>query len=203
MKFDEKTFLEILKEPRPDPGGGAACAYVGLVATVLAEKICSIEVTRAIKNGHDHKHLDSLLEHVKSRSKIFRLLIERDITAYAMLANSVRNGLRWPENYEIVLEAILCPSDIISCAIASMALISDIGHSCGRRLVPDLMVALEFVHTVVAASCHIAEANLKHVEEPGVRESQKAQLHELVRKAGRHYSRILDSFKRLCLDKDC
>ncbi len=195
MRFDETTFLNVLREPRPDPGGGSTAAYTVLVALALAEKICVLEILRAKKRKGDHRNLDNVLEKIGLTSDSFKMFIEKDALAYQRLANSVSSGRRWPDNYDEVSEAIQCPYDIILGAIDSLQLISDIGRSCRHWLIPDLLVALEITHASAKAAFHIAMANLEHIEEIRARQSKTDQIESAFRKTERHYFRVLEGLK--------
>jgi len=195
MRFDETTFLNDLREPRPDPGGGATAAYTVLVALALTEKICVLEIRRAKKRKNDNRDLDNILEKIRLTSRSFMIFIQKDVLAYQRLANSIIAGRRWPDNYDEVSEAIQCPYDIILAAIDSLQLISDIGCSCRHWLIPDLLVALEITHAAAKAAFHIAIANLEHIEEIRARQSKTDQIELAFRKAERHYSRVLEGLK--------
>ncbi|MGC8658193.1 MAG: cyclodeaminase/cyclohydrolase family protein [Desulfomonilaceae bacterium] len=195
MKFDESEFLAKLKEPKPDPGGGATAAYVGLVALTLTEKICIIEIARAVKKRVGHEHLDYLLQQLGARADAFRSLIDQDIRVYSELAASIKSGLQWPANHEIILGAIECPCQIIRNANESITLIEDLGRICARWLIPDLLVALEMALSCAKASYHIANANSEYVEDPVVRKSQTCQIGETFQKATHHYSEVLDALR--------
>jgi formiminotetrahydrofolate cyclodeaminase len=195
MLFDETTFLSELREPKPDPGGGSAAAYAGMVALALVEKICILEILRAKKRRDDHKNLDNLLRQVRLKSDFLKSLAENDVLAYASLAASIKDGLRWPENYEVVTEAIESPYRMILGAIDSLQLVFDIGRSCRQWLIPDLFVALELTRASAKAAFHIAMANLDHIEETRARQSRTDQLESASRKVERHYSRVLESLK--------
>jgi len=195
MRFDETTFLNDLREPRPDPGGGATAAYTVLVALALTEKICVLEIRRAKKRKNDNRDLDNILEKIRLTSRSFIIFIQKDVLAYQRLANSIIAGRRWPDNYDEVSEAIQCPYDIILAAIDSLQLISDIGCSCRHWLIPDLLVALEITHAAAKAAFHIAIANLEHIEEIRARQSKTDQIELAFRKAERQYSRVLEGLK--------
>ncbi len=195
MRFDETTFLSELREPKPDPGGGSTAAYVEMVSLALVEKICVLEILRAKKRRNDHKNLDNLLRQVRLRSDSLKSLVENDVLAYESLAASIKDGLRWPENYEMVTEAIESPHRIILGAIDLLQLISDIGRYCRHWLIPDLLVALELTRACAKAALHIAIANLDHIEDTRARQSRAEQLELASRRVERHYSRVLESFK--------
>ncbi|MGO8880730.1 MAG: cyclodeaminase/cyclohydrolase family protein [Desulfomonilaceae bacterium] len=195
MRFDETTFLSELREPKADPGGGSTAAYVEMVALALVEKICVLEILRAKKSMNDHKNLDNLLRQVRLKSDSLKSLVENDVLAYERLAASIKDGLRWPENCEMVTEAIESPYHIILGAIDSLQLISDIGCSCRHWLIPDVLVALELTRASAKAAFHIAIANLDHIEETTARQSRAEQLESAFRRAERYYSRVLESFK--------
>lgn len=195
MRFDEGSFLNLLKEPRPDPGGGSTAAFTVLVALSLAEKVCVLEIARAKGKRDDQKYLNNLLDRLRTKSKSCWSLVERDVVAYEKLSASIKRGLNWPGNYEMVLEAIDCPHTIMLVAIDSFQLISEIGHACSLWLIPDLLVTLELARASGHGAYHIAMFNLDYIEELKARQSKEDQLELSLRKSERRYLRVLESLK--------
>jgi formiminotetrahydrofolate cyclodeaminase len=195
MRFEESTFLDALRQPRPYPGGGSVSSYTGLVGLTLAEKICHIEALRAEKMGSSHKVWDELIQKIEGKANSFKKLIERDVSAYDSLAYSIRSGERWPKNSGVVFEAIACPYRMVVEVAASFELILEIGCSCRGWLVPDLLVVLEMMKGSAKSAFHIAMANVKYVEDDESRRFRINELESAACEAEQNYSSVLKSLK--------
>ncbi|MFA6221628.1 MAG: cyclodeaminase/cyclohydrolase family protein [Desulfomonilaceae bacterium] len=191
MPFEESTFLDALRQPRPYPGGGSVSSYTALVGLTLAEKICHIEALRAEKTGCSRKICDELLQKIKGKINSFKKLIERDISAYDSLADSIRNGERWPKISGVVSEAIACPYKMVVEVADSFELILEVGRNCRRWLVPDLMVVLEILRGSAKSAFHIAMANVEYVEDHEARRFQIDELESAACEAEQNYSSVL------------
>ena len=195
MRFEESTFLDALRQPRPYPGGGSVSSYSALVGLTLAEKICHIEAVRAEKTGFSRTVCDELLQKIKGKINSFKKLIERDVSAYDSLADSIRNGERWPKNSDVVSEAIACPYNMVVEVADSFELILEIGRNCSRWLVPDLLVVLEIVRGSAKSAFHIAMANVEYIEDDEERELRINELELAACEAEQNYSSALESLR--------
>jgi formiminotetrahydrofolate cyclodeaminase len=191
MRFEESTFLDALRQPRPYPGGGSVSSYTALVGLTLAEKICRIEALRAEKTGCSREVFDEALQKIKGKIYSFKKLIERDVSAYDSLADSLRSGERWPKNSDVVFEAIACPYKMVVEVVNSFELILEIGRNCRMWLVPDLMVVLELLRGSAKSAFHIAMSNVEHVEDHEARRFQINELESAACEAEQNYSSVL------------
>lgn len=153
------AFINQLSQPRPDPGGGAAAAYGGMLALALLEKVVRLEAQR-------HAHRDNRqdweekLERIRQLSGDLDRLREEDVRAYAQMAQVRASGSRGQEWQEAVAYALKVPQEIMAQARAALALLAWAGVRCRKHLISDLQVAREFLGAALQGAYQIARANL-------------------------------------------
>jgi formiminotetrahydrofolate cyclodeaminase len=179
------SFLDDLRRPRPDPGGGAAAAHGALLGMALVEKIALVEQRRASrKNGEDHTDhtWEALLRQALRLQVVFTRLRAEDVQAYHALAEVLKAGDD-PDRLQDALDtAVQCPLRIMESSREALTLVEDAGKRCRQYLVADVLVACEFLGAAVEGAHHIAMANIPLVESPSVRERWLSELsQELVR----------------------
>jgi len=153
------SFLEQLSQPRPDPGGGAAAAYGGMLALALVAKVAQLEAQRPANQGNRQVWEEKLGE-IKLLSGDLERLREEDVRAYSQIAQVRASGSRGPEWQEAVEYALKVPQEIMARAREALALLAWAGARCRRHLVSDLQVGREFLGATLQGAYHIARANL-------------------------------------------
>lgn len=177
------SFLEHLSQPRPDPGGGAAAAFGGMLALALLAKVARLEAQRPANQG-DRQVWEEKLEQIRQLTADLDRLREDDVRAYAQMAQvraSDRQGPEWQEAVEYALEV---PQEIMAAAQEALALVAWAGARCRKHLVSDLQVALEFLGAALQGAYHIARANLPLVADEARRQDFSQKLTEAAQ-AGR------------------
>jgi formiminotetrahydrofolate cyclodeaminase len=159
------SFLDELRRPRPDPGGGAAAAHGALLGIALAEKIIQLESKRAADNNSGTGLWGGHLREVSRLTLQFTRLRSEDVEAYQNLAEALRSGEGGTRLHDALVGAIRCPVEIMRQARGALDLIEDVGKRCRRFLVADVLVACEFLGVALHSGCHIAKANLPLMED--------------------------------------
>ncbi len=152
-------FLEELARPRPDPGGGAAAAFGGLVGLALVEKVVQLEAQRPSNQGNRQIWEEKLGQIQRLTDDLDRLR-EEDVWAYRRLAQVLDFGSRNPDRQEAVAYALKVPQEIMARAREALTLVAWTGQRCRKHLVSDLQVAREFLMAALQSAYHIARANL-------------------------------------------
>ena len=153
------SFLEKLSQPRPDPGGGAAAAYGGLLALALLAKVMQLEAIRPSNQG-DRQVWEEKLAQIKQLTADLDRLREEDVRAYQRLAQTRASRSRGKEWQEAVAYALAVPQAIMARAGAALALVAWAGARCRKHLVSDLQVARELLMAALQGAYRIAAANL-------------------------------------------
>ncbi|MBI4644408.1 MAG: cyclodeaminase/cyclohydrolase family protein [Deltaproteobacteria bacterium] len=169
------SFLEQLSQPQPDPGGGAAAAYGGMLALALLEKVAQLEAQRPANQG-DRQVWEEKLEQLKQLSEDLDRLREEDVRAYAQMAQVRASGCQGPEWQEAIKYALEVPQEIMARAREALGLVAWAGARCRKHLVSDLQVAREFLGAALLGAYHIAWANLPLVEDESRRQDFSQQL---------------------------
>ncbi|MEW6659926.1 MAG: cyclodeaminase/cyclohydrolase family protein [Thermodesulfobacteriota bacterium] len=171
------SFLDQLSQPRPDPGGGAAAAFGGMVALALLEKVAQLEAQRPAHQGQRPVWEEKLGQIGQLAADLDRLR-EEDVRAYAQMAQVRASGSRGQEWQEAVAYALQVPQEIMARAEEALTLVAWAGARCRKHLVSDLQVAREFLMAALQGAYHIARANLPLVAEEARRQEFSRQLAE-------------------------
>jgi formiminotetrahydrofolate cyclodeaminase len=160
------AFLEDLSRPRPDPGGGAASAYCGLLSLAIVEKIVRIELQRNGNSG-DGPALTRLLCTVAGLKNDCDQWREQDVQAYLELSRVRKAGISGSELISSMESAVECPLNIIHSGLGILKSISVVGSLCRKHLISDLMVAAEFARAAAYGASYITSANLLLMKDLG------------------------------------
>lgn len=166
------SFLDDLKRPQPDPGGGAAAAHGALLGMALLEKILLIERKRMSgREGDEHliRSWESSFRNALDLQEAFVSLREEDVKAYHALAEAIRARGRTEQLQDALEAAIRCPLRIMECSREALAIVEAAGLNCRPHLVADVLVACEMLGAALAGACHIAVANLPLIQSAAVR----------------------------------
>jgi formiminotetrahydrofolate cyclodeaminase len=155
----DSSFLKMLAQARPDPGGGAAAAHSAALGLALLEKVVRLEHQRQEPGDPPGFSWHDLLTRVRLVADALLRLQEEDVRAYSQLARARAQG--GPEKLAAALEeAVACPLRIMQQAQEGLALLSQVGCRCQLHLISDLLVACELLGAAFRGAFHIAWANL-------------------------------------------
>jgi formiminotetrahydrofolate cyclodeaminase len=185
------TFLDLLRRPQPDPGGGSAAAHGALLGLALLEKIMRVEQGRHGADSQEERSWRNAVERVVELTGTVVELRERDVRAYHGLAGELAKRERDPEPFSAALdEAIACPFQIMQSADECLDLVAEAGRECKRFLVADVLVACECVGAGLLGAFHIALANVPLIEGEAPREEWLERLSQCRAKGEMHLNRV-------------
>jgi len=153
------SFLNQLSRPRPDPGGGAAAAFGGMLALALLEKVAQLEMQRPA-NKEKRQEWEEKLVRIRQLTGDLDRLREEDVRAYAQMTEARGSGSSSPEFQEAVEHGLEVPREIMARAWEALSLVAWAGVRCQKHLLSDLQVAREFLMAAGQGAYHIARANL-------------------------------------------
>ncbi len=180
------AFLNALRRPRPDPGGGAAAAHGALLGLALLEKIFRLEERRRPAESDDARSWRAGLERIAGLTAVFFDLRDRDVRAYQGLVEALaRREVGSGKFADAVEEAVACPFAIMKGSEEALELAAQAGEDCKRHLAADARVACEFIGAALFAAFHIASANLPLIEDETIRHGWLTRLTS-VRDRGEH-----------------
>lgn len=170
-------FIQELAQPRPDPGGGAAAAFGGMVGLALLEKVAQLEAQRPANQGN-RQAWEEKLEQIRRLTEDLDRLREEDVLAYRHLARVLNSGAPDPERQEVIKFATAVPREIMARAGEALGLVAWVGAACKKHLVSDLQVAREFLGAALQGAYHIARANLPLLADLATHEEFSRKLSE-------------------------
>jgi methenyltetrahydrofolate cyclohydrolase len=151
----EPSFIEQLGRPGPEPGGGAAAAYIAIVAAALIEKVAGLESNRPGAS----EQWGRILCRIKELKKHTAFLPAEDCRTYKGIVEARKAGAGARLD-AAVKESVECSLNLMSAAFEMLELVAEVGHNCRKYLVPDLQVASEILAAAYAGAYHIGLANL-------------------------------------------
>ncbi|MHB8069972.1 MAG: cyclodeaminase/cyclohydrolase family protein [Desulfobaccales bacterium] len=179
-------FLDQLSQPRPDPGGGAAAAFGGMLALALLEKVVQLEAHRPSNQGN-RQIWEEKLEQIRQLTADLDRLREEDVRAYAQMAQVRASGSRGQEWQKAVEYALQVPREIMAQAREALDLLAWAGARCRKHLVSDLQVAREFLGASLQGAYHIARANLPLVADAARRQDFSQKLSQAAQQGQQVY----------------
>lgn len=172
----QDSFLDDLRRPRPDPGGGAAAAHAALLGLALGEKIILLERKRAVGGEPDDCPWKRFGGEVDRLTAHFLSLRGEDVQAYHALAVALRVRGDAALLREALDSAIHCPLKIMKASREALVLVGEIGRCCRTFLVADVLVACELLGAALRGAYHIGSANLPLIEEEALSDKWSLEL---------------------------
>lgn len=172
--MNQADFAERLASPTPTPGGGAAAARVGLLASSLLRMVIGITRKR-VEAGENADELDAAAASASELAGRFRKLETADIDVFDTFMQAVRLPRGTPEERqmrevarrEAAARATRVPLDLLGAAVRVLELASRLRNLSGRiplAAASDLTAAVEFSRAAFLAAELNIDANLPYLE---------------------------------------
>uniref|UniRef100_A0A831ZJ94 Cyclodeaminase/cyclohydrolase domain-containing protein n=1 Tax=Desulfacinum infernum TaxID=35837 RepID=A0A831ZJ94_9BACT len=165
MQTDD-AFLDALRKPRPDPGGGSAAAHGALMALCLLEKVVVLEKNRTHAARDKRGWWDGTLEELRRLEDDLKGLRTEDVAAYRRLASALKAENPDQGRDDAAEAALRVPLAIMETAAEALRTAAAVGRRCAIHLRADVAVAVEFLGSAVQAAYWIARANALLVQNP-------------------------------------
>jgi formiminotetrahydrofolate cyclodeaminase len=159
--MSELSFIEQLRRPGPEPGGGAAAAYTAIVAAALIEKVAGLESNRPRAS----ERWGRILRRIKEMKKHTVFLLHEDCRTYKGIVEARKAGAGARLD-AAVKESVDCSLNLMSAASEMLELVAEVGDNCRKYLIADLQVASEILAAAYAGAYHIGLANLACISAP-------------------------------------
>jgi methenyltetrahydrofolate cyclohydrolase len=172
------SFIDLLAQARPDPGGGAAAAYAAGVGMALLTKIIRLEKSRPYNDELQVKFWTEQLAQTRRLTRIFQHLRHVDVEAYLTMSQALSVRQQGANLQRAVEEATRCPWQIMEQALEALDLVAAAGSHCRRHLLSDLLVAIELLGGALQGAYHIAAANLSLIKSSHRRQEWADRLHQ-------------------------
>lgn len=177
------SFLEALKKPRPDPGGGAAAAHGALMALCLLEKVAGLEKNRSQPASDARQRWEETLQEIHRAAQNIERLRSSDVEAYRILARTLKEEVRQSIRDDAAEAASRVPLAVMEAAAKVLETAAGVGRRCAFHLTADVAVAAELLGSAVQSAFWIALWNADLVKNPHQRGRLMGVLSE-VRAAG-------------------
>jgi formiminotetrahydrofolate cyclodeaminase len=151
------NFLKELAQPKPDPGGGSAAAYVGAVATGLALKVLKLEIQRS--SNVRQIRLESLLTALQGYNEQFLSLVRADEEAYKDFMESRKTG--GGRLSAAIVRIIDVPIQIGETALKSLCIIESLDTDYADYLTGDVSVVSELLYGIIVGINEIIRSNMR------------------------------------------
>ena len=182
----QSDFAELLAAATPTPGGGAAAARVGLLATSLVRMVTGISLQKmegvvASEEAVDESGpaiLEEAGENALELARSFRRLEAADIAVFEDFISALRLPRQGEEEkakrkqalFDAAEKATIVPLDTLSACLGVLELIDTLLDAAGAGVVrlgadSDLGAALEFSHAAFKAAELNIHANLSMLSE--------------------------------------
>ncbi|WP_448384593.1 cyclodeaminase/cyclohydrolase family protein [Desulfosoma sp.] len=165
MQTDD-AFLDALRKPRPDPGGGSAAAHGALMALCLLEKVAVLEKNRTHAARDKRGWWGGTLEELRRLEDDLKGLRTEDVAAYRRLASALKAENPDQGRDDAAEAALRVPLAIMETAAEALRTATAVGRRCAIHLRADVAVAVEFLGSAVQAAYWIARANALLVQNP-------------------------------------
>lgn len=169
MPVDD-SFLDALRRPQPDPGGGSAAAHGALTAVCLLQKVAVLEKNRASEGSHHKRWWSAVLDQILALAEDFRRLRGEDAEAYRRLAEAIKTEKASKDQDEAAVDASRVPLTIMETSARALKTAHAVGERCARRLWADVAVAAEFLGSAVQGAFWIGLANAERIKDMHRRE---------------------------------
>lgn len=169
MPVDD-PFLEALKCPKPNPGGGSAAAHGALTAVCLLQKVAVLEKNRASEGSHQNQWWSAVLNQITALAEDFRRLREEDANVYRRLAQALKAGRASQDQDEAAADASRVPLSIMEMSAQALKTAHAVGERCARHLWADVAVAAEFLGSAVQGAFWIGLVNAERITDRQNRE---------------------------------
>ncbi|MEJ5348213.1 MAG: cyclodeaminase/cyclohydrolase family protein [Desulfosoma sp.] len=170
LLYDD-AFLEVLRQPRPDPGGGSAAAHGALMALCLLEKVIALEKKRASGATASDLWWEERRREINSMAHELFWYRKHDVEVYKNLAATRKSQHSLSARDSAAEAASQVPLNVMKAAAAALETSEAVGARCARHLTADVAVAVEFLGSAVQGAFWIGLANAQLVENAKRRET--------------------------------
>jgi len=173
------TFLDRLATRNPTPGGGAAAALAGALASAVGRMVGAYSVGKQA-DPTGESHVARLCEELERADRVLRRLVGEDAAAYEQLSRATRASQEDPKRTEEMRHAmtiaLTVPLEIAAVASGAATVLKELRPLANRHLLADLGVAIVLAEACVLAAACCVRVNAAQVSE----EVQRRQvLHEI------------------------
>ena len=168
----DKQFIEELASSAPTPGGGAACAYVGVLATCLTSMVGNLTVGKERYKNVEAEVQEKLVQLEQMRTRLAEL-VRADEEAFKPLAAAYRLPRATEEEKATRTEAIQAalyaasevPLDIMATILEALAVAKFFAYNGNRSALSDIGAAATFARAAAHGVRMTVVANITSMQD--------------------------------------
>lgn len=176
----DKQFIEELASAAPTPGGGAACAYVGVLATCLTSMVGNLTVGKERYRNVEEEARQKLVQLEGIRERLANL-VRADEEAFAPLAAAYRmprgtdeeRALREAAVQEALYGASEVPLKVMETILEALGVAKFFAYNGNRSALSDIGAAATFAHAAAHGVRMTVVANIS-----SMKDEQRARIYK-------------------------
>lgn len=176
----DKQFIEELASAAPTPGGGAACAYVGILATCLTSMVGNLTVGKERYRNVEEEARQKLVQLEGIRERLANL-VRADEEAFAPLAAAYRmprgtdeeRALREVAVQEALYGASEVPLEVMETILEALGVAKFFAYNGNRSALSDIGAAATFARAAAHGVRMTVVANIS-----SMKDEQRARIYK-------------------------
>lgn len=176
----DKQFIEELASAAPTPGGGAACAYVGVLATCLTSMVGNLTVGKERYRNVEEEARRKLVQLEGIRERLANL-VRADEEAFAPLAAAYRmprgtdeeRALREAAVQEALYGASEVPLEVMETILEALGVAKFFAYNGNRSALSDIGAAATFARAAAHGVRMTVVANIS-----SMKDEQRARIYK-------------------------
>lgn len=176
----DKQFIEELASAAPTPGGGAACAYVGVLATCLTSMVGNLTVGKGRYRNVEEEARQKLVQLEGIRERLANL-VRADEEAFAPLAAAYRmprgtdeeRALREAAVQEALYGASEVPLEVMETILEALGVAKFFAYNGNRSALSDIGAAATFARAAAHGVRMTVVANIS-----SMKDEQRARIYK-------------------------
>lgn len=168
----DKQFIEELASAAPTPGGGAACAYVGVLATCLTSMVGNLTVGKERYRNVEEEARQKLVQLEGIRDRLANL-VRADEEAFAPLAAAYRmprgtdeeRALREAAVQEALYGASEVPLEVMETILEALGVAKFFAYNGNRSALSDIGAAATFARAAAHGVRMTVVANISSMKD--------------------------------------
>lgn len=176
----DKQFIEELASAAPTPGGGAACAYVGVLATCLTSMVGNLTVGKERYRSVEEEARQKLVQLEGIRERLANL-VRADEEAFAPLAAAYRmprgtdeeRALREAAVQEALYGASEVPLEVMETILEALGVAKFFAYNGNRSALSDIGAAATFARAAAHGVRMTVVANIS-----SMKDEQRARIYK-------------------------
>ncbi|UCG16058.1 MAG: cyclodeaminase/cyclohydrolase family protein [Phycisphaerales bacterium] len=183
LKTPVSEFLDRLADRAPAPGGGAAAALAGALASATARMVGAYSVDKQ-PDPHRREQVARLCAELARADAMLRRLVDEDAAAYERLSKATRAARDDPSREDPTRQALAIalavPLEIAAVASNAIAIMRDIQPLANKHLLSDLGVAAMLADACVQAAAYSVRVNAAQLGDNARRDEVLAEMEGIV-----------------------